>query len=156
GDCPGTAVATGSASAFASSGISIHVPKDSNTSWRVVATDTAGNSSSCSNAKNYVNDSTAPAAPTLDALPTTPSDSNDVTITGSASDAQYLTIYATDDCSGTDLGTIDGEDIGDPGFDTTVGNDTTTHFTATATDNVGNVSGCSNAVTYIEDSSAPT
>ncbi|HKP90139.1 MAG TPA: M36 family metallopeptidase, partial [Thermoleophilaceae bacterium] len=60
-DCTGTPVATGTATDFGAPGLSVSVPDDSTTSFRVTATDAAGNRSACStDALVYVEDSTPP------------------------------------------------------------------------------------------------
>jgi hypothetical protein len=56
--CTGTPAAKGSASQFHSPGITVTVPNDSTTKLRAKATDLAGNSSTCSAAFTYVEDST--------------------------------------------------------------------------------------------------
>ena len=54
----GTTVGVGSAAKFASPGITASVPDNTTTAFRARATDAAGNSSPCSAAFNYVEDST--------------------------------------------------------------------------------------------------
>ncbi|MGH2975647.1 MAG: glycosyl hydrolase [Solirubrobacterales bacterium] len=56
--CTGTAVAKASAGQFKSPGITVAVPDNSTTSLRAKATDAAGNTSGCSAAFSYVEDST--------------------------------------------------------------------------------------------------
>jgi hypothetical protein len=56
--CTGTPAAKGTASQFKSPGITVSVPDNSTTSLRAKATDPAGNSSNCSAAFQYVEDST--------------------------------------------------------------------------------------------------
>jgi hypothetical protein len=58
--CSGSPVAQGSASAFASPGITVSVTDDSTTALRATATDAGGNASACSVALKYVEDSTPP------------------------------------------------------------------------------------------------
>ena len=56
--CSRTVVAQGSAAAFASPGITASVPNNTTTAFRARATDAAGNTSPCSGAFTYVEDST--------------------------------------------------------------------------------------------------
>ena len=84
-DCSGAAVASGSAASFASPGLTVSVADDSSTSFRATATDSAGNASTCSAPHTYVEDSSAPAAPSgLATTPGAPANDNDPKLTGSA------------------------------------------------------------------------
>ena len=56
--CTGTPAAKGSTAKFKAPGITVAVPDNSTTSLRAKAVDPAGNSSSCSPAFTYVEDST--------------------------------------------------------------------------------------------------
>ncbi len=58
--CTGAAAAVGAAGAFASTGLEITVADNTTTRLRATATDAAGNTSSCSAARTYVEDSRAP------------------------------------------------------------------------------------------------
>jgi polysaccharide biosynthesis protein PslG len=58
--CTGTAVASGSAAQFASPGLGVSVLDNTTTMFRATARDAAGNTSACSAALQYVEDSTAP------------------------------------------------------------------------------------------------
>jgi Glycosyl hydrolase catalytic core len=58
--CEGPAVAHGSAASFASPGLAVTVADDSQTAFRATATDAAGNTSECSTARTYIEDSTPP------------------------------------------------------------------------------------------------
>jgi hypothetical protein len=76
--CTGAAAAVGPASTFASTGLKVTVPDDTTTRLRAKATDAAGNTSACSAARTYVEDSRAPqttissgpSGVTLEASPT--------------------------------------------------------------------------------------
>ena len=59
-DCTGSPLATGAGSLFASPGIPVAVVDNSTTSLRANATDAAGNTSGCSFATTYIEDSKAP------------------------------------------------------------------------------------------------
>jgi Glycosyl hydrolase catalytic core len=77
-DCSGPPVAQGSADTFASPGLPAIVPDNTSTSFTVAATDSEGQTSPCSKAHIYVEDSTppqttitsGPSDPTTDATPT--------------------------------------------------------------------------------------
>jgi CSLREA domain-containing protein len=58
--CTGTPVKTGSASAFASPGLTVGVANDTTTVFHATATDFSNNRSACSNGFTYVEDSTPP------------------------------------------------------------------------------------------------
>ena len=72
--CSGTAVVTGTAAAFASPGLSVSVSDNTTTTLYAASTDSHGTTSGCTRGSiTYVEDSTAPAAPTIGASPSTPS-----------------------------------------------------------------------------------
>jgi CSLREA domain-containing protein len=70
GDCAGSVLATGTAAQFASPGLTPTTPITHNatTNFRATATDAAGNTSGCTGAFSYVEDSTPPAV-TIDTAP---------------------------------------------------------------------------------------
>jgi hypothetical protein len=59
-DCTGAPVTSGTASLFHSPGLSVSVADNTTTAFRATATDPAGNTSPCSAARSYVEDSLAP------------------------------------------------------------------------------------------------
>ncbi len=59
-DCGGSPRQAASATKFASPGLMVGVPDDTTTRFRATASDAAGNSSPCSAARTYVEDSIAP------------------------------------------------------------------------------------------------
>jgi len=65
-------------------------------------------------------------------------------------------IYRTIDCSGPIAAQADATTFTAPGIQITVPQNTTSALSATATDRAGNVSDCSTATTYTEDSTPPT
>ncbi len=155
-DCSGTALATGSAATFASPGLATTVSDDSSTTFRLTATDAAGNTSACSSGITYVEDSTPPAAPSgLDSSPASPANNNSPKITGTAEAGATVKVYATANCSGGPAATGSASAFASPGLAVSVSNDTSTSYSATATDAAGNVSACASAITYVEDSTAP-
>jgi large repetitive protein len=154
-DCSGTAVASGSATAFAL-GIIAPATANTTTTFKATATDAAGNLSPCSSGVSYTEDSVAPAAPTaLTASPSSPSNDDTPTISGTSEAGSTVTLYASSNCTGTPLGSGTAAAFGSPGITVTVTDNTTTQITAHATDAAGNVSPCSSALSFVEDSIAP-
>jgi uncharacterized delta-60 repeat protein len=152
--CVGSAAATGSAADFASPGLTVTVGNDTSTTFYGNATDAAGNISPCSSGLTYIEDSTAPAAPTLtDTDPDSPANENNPEIKGSAETGSTVNLYTTSDCTGSPAATGSAADFSSPGITVSVGNNTTTTFKATATDAAGITSPCSaSSITYTEDS----
>ena len=155
--CSGTVLGSGSAATFnGTGGITATVPGDQTTSLRVAATDAAGNASACSAAFTYTEDSSTPAAPSLtDTDPDSPANDNDPEVKGSAEAGSTVRIYSTATCTGTPLATGGALQLSGTGITTPVSENQTTNLRATATDAVGNTSGCSSALAYTEDSTAP-
>ncbi len=152
-DCSGAAMATGTAAELAA-GIAVAVADDAGVSLTATATDAAGNTSACSNAISYTEDSTAPGAPTIAGTsPASPANDNDPRVSGGAG-GSTVRIYRSADCSAPIAATGTGAEFA-AGLTVAVGDDSTTSLTATATDSAGNVSGCSAALRYVEDSTAP-
>jgi DNA-binding beta-propeller fold protein YncE len=157
-DCSGTPVATGTATTFASPGITVNVANDSTTTFRATAADAAGNASGCSTTSvTYVEDSTPPAAPSLTATtPASPANNNSPKIQGSAEAGSTVRLYKTADCSGTAAATGSAATFASPGLGVSVSDNSTTTFHATTRDAAGNTSPCStSSITYVEDSTAP-
>ncbi len=154
GDCSGNSLVAGSAAAFNGvGGITVPVRDDRTTELRATATDEAGNTSDCSARFAYEEDSTAPGPPTI-LGPTSPSADETPTVLGGAAAGTTVRLYAGG-CAGAPLATGSAVDFGLTGFTVTVAENATTDFHATATDPAGNVSACSAALPYIEDSVAP-
>ena len=109
---PGSPLASGTAATFSGAGITTPVPGDQTTNLRATATDAAGNTSACSAALAYTEDSTAPAAPTLtDTDPDSPANDNNPEVKGSAEAGSTVRIYSTSDCSGTPLASGTAADL---------------------------------------------
>jgi glucose/arabinose dehydrogenase len=153
-DCSGTAAATGSAAEFAT-GLTVSVGADTTTTLTAKATDAASNSSACSLPISYTEDSTAPAVPSIAASsPNGPANDNDPVLRGNADGDSTVRIYESTNCSGPIAAQGTAAEFAS-GLSLPVADDTTSSFTATATDAAGNASGCSPAHTYVEDSTAP-
>ncbi len=156
--CTGGIVASGTAAAFASPGLNpADIADNSTTSYSATATDQAGNVSACSSAISYVEDSTAPAAPTaLASVPVSPANNNDPRFTGTAEALSTVSLYATATCTGGIVASGTAAAFASPGLNPAdIADNSTTSYSATATDVAGNVSACSSALSYVEDSAAP-
>jgi hypothetical protein len=163
-DGAGTGDASGTDTEFASPGIAVTVADDSTTTFYATATDSTPETSGCSTTfVTYVEDSTAPAVPTVDSTdPASPANENNPKVIGTAPSDTTVNLYTDAACTqaaqdGAGTGDASGTDaeFASPGIAVTVADDSSTTFYATATDAVGNVSECSTtSVTYIEDSSS--
>jgi hypothetical protein len=154
--CTGMPVAWGSAAQFPSPGLDASVADNTTTLFRVRATDAAGNTSPCSTARKYVEDSTAPAPPQITATtPASPANSNSPKVRGSAEAGSSVRLYKAAGCTGSPAVTGSATRFASPGLTAPVTDNTTTSFRATATDVAGNISACSNPRKYVEDSTAP-
>ncbi|HEV7806852.1 MAG TPA: hypothetical protein VGO80_13595 [Solirubrobacteraceae bacterium] len=152
-----TLVAQGTAAAFASPGVTAAVGNDSTTTFRAIATDLAGNASSCSaTAITYVEDSTPPAGTSVPAAPGSPSSDNAPRVTVTALPGTTVKIYTDPACAGTVAASGSAALFAHPGLPVTVPSNSTTRFYATASDPAGNASPCSaGSAAYVEDSLAP-
>lgn len=147
---------SGAAADFNGAGIEVEVPDDSTNTFTVTATDAAGNASPCSDPITYVEDSSSPT-PTITASdPASPANNNLPKLKGDGAEAgATITVYKGSDCTGSfQLGGTAAQFNG-AGVAFAVTDDTSEPYRVTATDALGNVSGCSNPVTYTEDSTAP-
>jgi hypothetical protein len=156
-DCSGAFV-SGSAANFASPGLLVPVANDATTTLYATATDLAGNTSACSPTPiSYVEDSTAPAAPSVNGTaPASPSNDASPRVRGSAAAGSTVRIYTNPACTGAAAASGSTTGYNSPGIQVAVPVDGTTTFYATATDTAGNESACSpSGVSYVRDSVAP-
>ncbi|MDX6411096.1 MAG: hypothetical protein QOE91_612, partial [Gaiellaceae bacterium] len=156
--CTSAVAATGTAAAFASPGLTVSVGNNSTTTFYATATDAAGNPSPCSTSSvTYVEDSTAPALPTLTTTsPASPASTNSLNVIGSAEAGSTVTLYTNSTCTSAVAASGTAAIFASPGLSVSVTDNSSTTFRATATDAAGNVSGCSSSsITYVEDSNAP-
>ena len=155
-DCTG-GFTLGTVAAFTGAGITVTVTQDATTPLSATTVDAAGNASTCSNTINYVEDSTAPAAPTItDTDPDSPANDNDPEVKGTTSTGSptHVQVYETADCSGGHTeGTVAA--FTGSGISVNVAGDTTTALSAKTRDAAGNLSDCSNTINYTEDSTPP-
>ena len=78
-------------------------------------------------------------------------------ITGTAEAGSTVNIYATNDCTGGSVASGTAAAFGGAGFDPpNVADNSSTFYTARATDAAGNQSACSSAAGYVEDSTNPS
>jgi hypothetical protein len=152
--CSGAAlpVGGGDAAAFSTSGIGVQVPSNATTTIYAKATNSAGSSPCSTSSVTYVEDSTAPAAPTVSATdPVSPYKDNSPKVRGSAEAGSTVKLYTNSTCTGTVAASGGASSFASPGIPVSVSDNTTTTFWATATDAAGNVSSCSTtSVTYKE------
>jgi hypothetical protein len=128
---------------------------DGTHTFSVKAIDAPGNESAVVS-RSFTVDATAPAAPQITAtVPASPANNNAPTVKGSAAAGSSVRLYKTVGCTGAPVASGSAAQFASPGFSATVADNTTTAFRATARDAAGNVSPCSVARTYVEDSTAP-
>jgi subtilisin-like proprotein convertase family protein len=154
--CTGPPVFVGPAADLNGGGLQIEVPPNETNTYRVTATDAAGNVSGCSNGVAYTEDSIAPAAPVLSGTdPPSGADQNKPKVQGIAEAGSSVSVYPTPDCTGQPLGVATAENLGDTGIEVSVNDNSTTSLSALAMDAAGNVSGCSAPITYSEVTPIP-
>src|SRR5207247_9970027 len=86
----------------ASPGLGVSVLANTSTTFKATATDAAGNASACSSGFTYVEDQSAPAAPTgLGSTPASPSSNASPSIFGRAEAGSTVKLYPSSDCSGS-------------------------------------------------------
>jgi len=104
-----------------------------------------------------VPDTIPPAPPDVTgSTPASPANNNSPSITGTAEDGSTVQLYTGSACNSAVSGGTATASGGTFSIPVTVADDTTTTFSATATDAASNVSGCSTVTyTYVEDSTPP-
>ena len=154
--CTGTPVAEGTASAGGAFSIEVTLATDDTYVFYATATNGFGMTSDCSTPDHveYRLDRLAPDPPTVTGPPS-PASGTSITV-NVVSDEPYVTLYATEDCSGTPLYDNVPPDAGTAAFSVVVSANATSTFSATATDAAGNVSVCSEPYAYTEDSLVAT
>jgi hypothetical protein len=95
----------------------------------------------------------APPAPRLRTVPSRRANDNTPLLTGSASGAKAVRVFASADCSGPQIAKGSAEELA-AGFEIGVADNSTTSFSAVSGAG-GAESACSAPVTYVEDSAAP-
>ncbi|MGE0550750.1 MAG: Ig-like domain-containing protein [Kofleriaceae bacterium] len=154
----GCTVVAGSGPATSGSfSITVNVGDNSSTTYRAKATDAANNTSTCSSAFTFIEDSAPPVAPSgLATTPVSPSNSNNPNLTGSAEAGATVRVYLAAACAGATHTTATANGSGAFTAPLTVPSNATSTISAQAVDAAGNMSACSSAISYVEDSVAPT
>lgn len=97
-----------------------------------------------------------PATPVLTGTsPASPAESTTPRIVGQADAGSSVKLYTTADCSGVPVATGTAAELASPGIQATVAAGSTTSFRATATDEGGETSGCSGAISYRQETPPP-
>ena len=123
---------------------------------RSLARDGAGNVQWGASSRTFTADGAAPTAPSItDTDPDSPANDDNPEVKGSADSGSTVRIYSTGACTGSPLATGTAATFGGTGITTPVSENQTANLRATATDAAGNTSGCSTALAYTEDSTAP-
>ncbi|MBK9516838.1 MAG: hypothetical protein IPO09_05665 [Anaeromyxobacter sp.] len=133
----------------------VAVPDDALTTFGLEAVDAAGNRSACDVSRSYLEDSTAPAAPSLTASPASPANQNAPVLSGQAEPLALVALFAQAGCAGAPLATAPAGPDGAWSIQAAVADDATTTFSARASDAAGHPGACSAAATYVEDSTPP-
>ena len=105
----------------------------------------------------FQSDAVAPLAPQLAATsPASPANENSPLVVGSAEPRSLVRVYTVPGCSGPVVAQGPAASFAAPGLPAPTADNSTTSFSATATDRAGNLSPCSSeALTYVEDSAPP-
>lgn len=151
--CSGSPAATGSAATFASPGIAVSVSDNTSTTFYATASNEAGASACSTTSVSYVEDSKAPPAPTFSwTAPVSPAKSTAPKIAGSAESGSTVKLYANGTCTGSPAVTGSAASFAAPGLATSVAENASATYHATATDAAGNTSSCSGgSITYKND-----
>jgi len=152
--CTGTPLGSGTADGGGDAVIALTTPLSEGTNnLRADTVDAAGNRSPCSDVFPYVLDTEAPAAPVLsETVPASPSTDNTLEIRGTATEATAVALHASAVCGGAPVATGTPAQLAAAGGVGPIAqlNGTTVSYSATARDEAGNVSACSNALAYTE------
>jgi thermitase len=153
--CTGTAVRVGTAAELASPGLKVQVPPGVTEQFSAIV-ETGFNKSSCSAPIAYADssDNVAPAAPTLSATdPASPGVADHPRIIGSAEKGSTVAIFAGSSCEGGPVASGSALELASPGIQVEAALDTTSEFSAKATDMATNTSACSAPIAYAQASS---
>ena len=139
------------------SGANSHTPSsplsDGQYTFRVRAKDAVANASTAT--QNFTLDTAAPSPPQLtETIPASPANQNSPKVVGTAPVGSTVNLYTTNDCSGAPIATTAAAALA-AGITVSVPDDSTTKFRATVIDEASNTSACSEALTYVEDSTSP-
>jgi hypothetical protein len=156
--CSGTALAQAQVQADGYFTVAVRVPPDATTTLSANAEDAAGNRSACSTGTlTYTEDSTPPAAPTVETVnPPSPSPISMVTFGGTAEVSSTVEVFANPSCGPPSLGSTIALGSGAFSITATVPSNATTTLYFQAIDGVGNRSSCgAAAVQFTHDNTPP-
>ena len=157
--CAGEPVAQGTAEAFAAAGITVTVADNTTTTFHATATNaqTTLESACSASSATYVEDSTAPATPSIAYVdPASPANDNAPAVRGAAQAGTTISVYTNPTCSGAPAAQGAAATFAASGLTVGVPDNSTTTFSATATKATGVASACSGgSQAYVEDSAAP-
>jgi hypothetical protein len=157
-DCSGDSNDTGEANAQGRFDVQLDVPDNSTTTFSATATNVNNERvSACSTVPlNFVEDSTAPAQPTLAGpQPASPANNNMPQLSGTAEAGSTVRVFTNANCQGAVAAMTAADTAGNYSIVMTVADNSSTFFTVNALDAAGNVSSCSGATQYVEDSVVP-
>jgi hypothetical protein len=98
----------------------------------------------------------APPAPLLSGTnPASPANANQILVIGTADVGSTVNLYPDGNCYGPPYPVGSAATFASPGMPAQVPDDSTTTFSATATDAFSNISACSASISYVEDSRPP-
>ncbi|WP_147444149.1 MULTISPECIES: Ig-like domain-containing protein [Corallococcus] len=155
--CQGTPLATVTAASNGGFSSTLSLTANTTSTLSATATDAANNASACSSSISYQHDSIAPSPPTLTGFtPVSPSTNLQPLLSGTGEPNATVRLFAGASCQGTPLATLTAAaTTGAFSRLVSVTANTSSSFSATATDAVGNTSLCSTASVYRHDSVAP-
>jgi hypothetical protein len=154
--CAGTRVASGAVEPGGTFRIPVSVADDTSTAFSVRVIDVAGNVSTCSEVIVYVEDSSAPAPPTITAtVPASPSSQRSPQVLGTAEPSANIAVFLDAACSGAPAAIGRANDAGAFSLVVTVPASSTAAITARAADAAGNESACSAPASYTHQPAAP-
>jgi len=158
GTCAGSPTANGVTNGSGIFSIPVTVPANAITTITAIATDAAGNSSSCSTPMTYTHDDLPPSVPAFTGTsPSSPANNNHPHILGTAEAGSLVSIYTDDACTDPPTATGIADIAGTFDIQVDVANNSTTTFYAHAADVADNVSTCTpSGIIFVEDSNLPT
>ncbi|MGA9635208.1 MAG: Ig-like domain-containing protein, partial [Solirubrobacterales bacterium] len=132
---------------------------DGDYTFRVRATDAATNPDPSPATEDFTVDTAAPDPPVLTATaPSSPANDNNPKVKGTVGggNASQVSIYTNGACTGSLAATGTVTELTGSGITVSgLPDDSTTQLSAKVTNLSNNESGCSNSITYVEDSTAP-
>ena len=149
-DCLGTQIGSADASSTGSFSVPVTLADNATTTLSARAVDAAGNVSECSNQFDYVEDSAAPSVPVITSPSASTSSADSAPeIIGTADAGSTVRIYeGPGGCAETVVASGTAAEFASPGLTVTVSENAVYSFRADAVDEAGNVSDCSQAITY--------